>query len=418
MRKTPPQPHIGNTLHQIRNHRPEHRHIQQRRRYRRPAEPPMPELNQQSHPIADGRPGQQRDIGRLPPRQSQRQPFRKVPRPGQGINAPPVGVDDCVKTGHQAGHRRQGQNRRPGAAAEYSSERQKQRLLRPSHRRRPRRNPRAQQQRQYRRRHQRQQPPQQSLGHIPPGIARLLRRQRQLLNRQVKPDGKGQRLNHAAPSEGQPPGIIPLRDNVQRQFPTEMGYRPHPEHRQNPQCQQGYPHRKLESRLYSQNVQPHEQDIENQPPHRPRQRQPQQFIDRRPHIPANAYHNDRRRQHILNVLRQPRAEPAPRPHSRPPKRVGPAGMRQRRRHFRNGVAQPQVHHRYHRRGDSQPAKTARAQPEVPPEKIPGDDRPHSQRPQRPDPGIAAQPPPGKILRPGFLIPQRPQPLYGIHREKI
>ena len=60
------------------------------------------------------------------------------------------------------------------------------------------------------------------LGHILLRIARLFRRQRELFDGEVKPDGKGQCLGNTAPAEGQKAGIAGARRNVQSHVPVEM----------------------------------------------------------------------------------------------------------------------------------------------------------------------------------------------------
>jgi hypothetical protein len=67
-------------------------------------------------------------------------------------------------------------------------------------------------------------------------------------------------------------------------------------------------------------------------------------------------------------------------------------VRQRGRHLGDRVAHADVERRDDQRRDQQAAEAAGAKPEVPAGEIARDDRADAQRPERPDPGVAAQPP--------------------------
>ena len=244
--------------------------------------------------------------------------FRKTARiiasPRQRIYLAPVGIDDRMETGNQASNSRQSQNRSPHAASENSSESQKQRLFALADLASPRLNARIQKQRQNRSQNQRQNPPAQSLRHISAGIARLFRSQRNLLYRQIKPDGKWHSLGHAYPPERQKSRVAALWLNVGSQAPAEIRDCPDPEDEQNAQSQKCDENRESESRDHAGDVYAHEDAVEHQPPYRGRHIHAENVVYRKADIAADAHHYHRRGEYVFNALSQPRHISAPRPH--------------------------------------------------------------------------------------------------------
>ncbi len=78
-------------------------------------------------------------------------------------------------------------------------------------------------------------------------------------------------------------------------------------------------------------------------------------------------------------------------------------MRQRRGHLRDAVAQAVVHDGDDRGGDQEAAEPARAEPDVPPVEVAGDDGADPQGPERPDAGVTPEAPLLEVLLTHLLI---------------
>ena len=120
---------------------------------------------------------------------------------------------------------------------------------------------RVQEQRQEGAHDQREQAEQDAPRHVAGGVVRLLGRERQLLDRQVEPDGEGQRAEHARPAEGQPARSAGRRLDVEREVEREVRQRPDPEHDQDRQRRQRDAHREAEGGLDPGDVEPHEDAV-------------------------------------------------------------------------------------------------------------------------------------------------------------
>ena len=191
--------------------------------------------------------------------------------------------------------------------------------------------------------------------------------------------------------------------DVQSHLPTEMGNCADPVHEQDAQCQDGNENGKLEGRLHADDVQPHEEDVEQQPPDRRGNVNAEHSVEDGSHIAANAHHDHRRREYVFHVFGQPRDESAPGSHRGAPEGIGAAGVRQGRRHFGDGIAYSEIHQRDDARGDGETAEAADGRPEVPAEKVAGDHRANAQRPEGSHPGVVFQGPFLEIITAGHTV---------------
>ena len=144
-------------------------------------------------------------MGDLPAR-GHRHELQVVARARQRIDLAAIGVDDRVEARDEADHREQGQRLRRRAAVDHA-EAVKQRLRRlregsgAMHLFRIRRSDsRIEEYREERRDHQRGHAQDQRLRHVALWIGRFFRGERQLLDREEEPDGKGQGGKNAAPA--------------------------------------------------------------------------------------------------------------------------------------------------------------------------------------------------------------------------
>ncbi len=151
----------------------------------------------------------------------------------------------------------------------------------------------------------------------------------------------------------------------------------------------GEPHGDLDA----EDVDPDEDDVVDRPPqHRavPPPVGSGQVEDDVMGEEAHRAHDDRGGDDVLHVLGQPGDEAAPWAHRRSGERVGAAGVRQGRRHLRDGEAEAVIHDRDDDPGDQQTAEAACVQAEVPAVEVARDDRSDTECPERPEGGVTAQ----------------------------
>src|SRR5580700_69649 len=100
----------------------------------------------------------------------------------------------------------------------------------------------------------------------------------------------------------------------------------------------------------------------------------------RPEITADAYNNGRGSENVLHVFSESGDITTPGSHGGSREGISPAGMRQCRRHFRDGEAEPRIHRRHDDERDEHARKSAGDESKIPAEEIAGDDRGHAKRP--------------------------------------
>ena len=228
------------------------------------------------------------------------------------------------------------------------------------------------------------------LGDVLARVMGLLRGERELLDRQVEPDGERKGEQDPRSPEGQEVGVAALRRDVRQVVGVEVPDGRDEEHGQHDQGQEADDHREPEAGLHPDVVEAHEDDVEDRPPQRLGKVDVEGVDEDRVHVGPDADDDDRRRDHILHVLGQTGDVPAPGPHGGTAERVRPPGVGQGGRELGDGEAQPEVHDRDHARRDQQTPEPPFQQTEVPAEEVAGDDRSHPQRPQRPGSRVPTQ----------------------------
>ena len=135
-----------------------------------------------------------------------------------------------METGDEAQEGGERQGGRGGAAPQDRLEGEQERLVGLANRRRAGRDARVEEQREDGGGDEREDAPAQRLRHIADGVAGLLRRERNLLDGEVEPDGERHRVGDAQPAERQEARGAALRLDVEGGVPTELGNRGDPEY--------------------------------------------------------------------------------------------------------------------------------------------------------------------------------------------
>ena len=377
----------GQGLQQVGDQRPEDRHVQQDRAHGHLTEDRVGVLDHERHEEPQHGAHDQRDMRRLMLAVGARKPMREVAGPRESKDVAAVRVDDRVEAGDQAGHRDQREQPRAHVVAEDGSEAQEQRLVAGPHPGRPRVDSRVGEQHHERGQHQRRQRPAERAREVSHGVTRLFGGQRELLDRQEEPHRKGERPEDPRPAVRQEARLAGLRFDAQSQVPGEVREGHDRKHHQDSQRHQRRQDRHPEGQLDPAHVEANEQRVRAQPPERRRGRR---GLEDGAQVAADPHHDDRRGQDVLDVGGEPGDEPAPRTEGRAGERVGPAGVRQRRRELGDTRAQARVEHGRQERREQQPPEAPDCEAEVPAEEVAGDDRPDTKRPQRPRAGVAPQ----------------------------
>ena len=190
---------------------------------------------------------------------------------------------------------------------------------------------------------------QDALGQVAGRLVRLLRRERQLLDREIEPDRERQARTECPRRRCGNQAELPSSAGMLTQVrDVEVRDRADPQDSKRGEREERDEHREAESRLDAPDVETDEHDVAQKPPDR---LEPFRRLEDRAEIAAGEEHHDRGREHVFHVLGEAGDEPAPRSHGRAPEGVGAAGVRQRRRHLGDRVAQSEIEHGDDDRGD-------------------------------------------------------------------
>ena len=343
MRQFLTQDHEGKTLHEVRDHGPEHRHVEQGAADDRAAILAHI-VDHDHHDEADDGADQQRVVRNLVRAVGDRQPPREVAGPRERIDLTAHRIDDGVETGDQADQSadrqefRQSRNGDPESVEQRLSGRAEVEgamggaigVLDPDAG--------VEEGDQRRGNRQGQDAQQQAFRHVLLRIVRFFRRQRQLLDGEEQPHRKRHRGKHAHPAERHERsaafrqldrragrGVDP--DVERPTIEVEVRDRADPEDDQNRQGHQGDDHADLEAELDAEEIEAEEDHIADDPP------DPGIFGCRwkyPAHVCADEEHDHRRRDDVLDVLRNPGQVAAPWPHRAAGEGIGGAGVRQGR----------------------------------------------------------------------------------------
>src|SRR5918995_357278 len=200
VRQVPPQKDEREALQGVRDDCPEDRHVEQRRDdLRRVVTLLTPQVpHDDRHEVSNDGSGDQRHLRGLPHAVRDREELRKVPGARQRERVPAVGVDDREETRDEADQSEQRQQLGGEALAEDADETVEQGRSGDADRAGAATNSAVQEEDERARQHERVHPPDRSLGDVASRVHRFLGRERDLLDRQVEPDGERQGLEDPA----------------------------------------------------------------------------------------------------------------------------------------------------------------------------------------------------------------------------
>ena len=217
-----------------------------------------------------------------------------------------------------------------------------------------------------------------ALRHVPLWVCRLFRRKRKLLDGQEQPHRKRQRRQDAVCAEGQE-GTMPVRQldcrsgrrigaDIHRVL-AEVEDREcaHKKDDEDGDCKQGDDDGDSERQLDPTSVEPDKDDIAENPPDRLEGRW---CLKNCRQVGADKEDDDRRRQHIFDVLGNSGDEAAPRSEGGAGEGIGAAGMRQGRAHLGDGIGEAEIHDCDDDGADEHAAPAAHGEAQVPARKSP------------------------------------------------